>query len=257
MTTVESIQQPRPLISLRNHLRWWLMPGFDLFTRRRVRLCRYWHSGPRRVLDAGSGNGWFSYLAYASGATVTAVNFMSDQVDKAIAFYNGWKQIPASEIQFLQSNLYDVGSLEPGFDEIICYETLEHIKDDRKVCSSFWRLLKPGGVLHLCCPNADHSHWREEELDAAEIGGHVRAGYTLESYRALLEPIGFRITDIEGMGGPVLVALGKWHRRYHGRAPIRAALLALAALPFVWLDPRRHVCAYSLYVKAVKPAPLT
>src|SRR4029077_7290975 len=125
MTTVESIQQPRPFISLRNHLRWWLMPGFDLFTRRRVRLCRHWQAGPRRVLDAGSGNGWFSYLAYASGATVTAVNFMGDQVEKAVACYNVCKGIPASGLQFIHANLYDVERLELGFDEIICYETLE------------------------------------------------------------------------------------------------------------------------------------
>src|SRR5438132_9646815 len=114
--------------SLFNWARRALMPGFDLMTRRRVRLRRYWKTGPRTVLDAGSGNGWFSYLAYRSGATVTAVNNVADQVEKATAFYNGWLGIPTARLAFQQLNLYDIDCFPAeSFDEIICYETLEHI----------------------------------------------------------------------------------------------------------------------------------
>ena len=238
----------------RNNIRWLLMPGLDLFTRRRVRLCRYWSSGPRRVLDAGCGNGWFSYLAYRSGAKVVAVNFNEAEVQKAIQFYNVYRGISSESLQFKKLNLYNIDCLEPSFDEIICYETLEHIRNDVKVCNAFWKLLKSAGSLHLCCPNAEHPRWRNEQLDSEENGYHVRAGYTLGSYRSLLEPIGFEIADIEGMGGPMLTracllldSLRK-HLGDFGSLPIALFLFFL-----VWLDRSVTRSPYSLYIRAVKP----
>jgi len=240
--------------TLRNYIRWWFMPGFDLFTRRRIRLCRYWSRGPRRVLDAGSGNGWFSYLAYRSGATVVAVNFNQTEVQKAICFYNTWRRIPPERLQFKELNLYNCDSLEPEFDEIICYETLEHIKDDIRVCKIFWKLLKLGGSLHLCCPNAEHPHWCNEPLDLDEKGSHVRAGYNLESYRSLLEPIGFEITDIEGIGGQMLTWTSIFLdsvRKHLGN--VWSLPLVLLFFPLVWLDSRINEYPYCLYVRAIKP----
>src|SRR4029453_5682533 len=89
-----------PSAALRNPIRLALMPGFDLLTRRRVFLARYWRSGPRRVLDAGGGNGWFAYLAYRSGAAVLAIGNEEGQVAKARAFYNGWMGIPEDRLRF-------------------------------------------------------------------------------------------------------------------------------------------------------------
>jgi SAM-dependent methyltransferase len=61
-------------------------PGLDLHTRNRASLCRFWKNGPRDVLDAGSGNGYFAWRAYQSGARVVALNFERDQVEKARTF---------------------------------------------------------------------------------------------------------------------------------------------------------------------------
>lgn len=245
------------LSSVRNCIRYWLMPGFDLFAHRRGRLCRYWLPGKRKVLDAGSGNGWFSYLAYRFGATVIAVNIAQDQIEKATWFYNRWLSIPVDRLKFIKMNLYNLDSLEPGFDEIICYETLEHIRDDIKICKAFWSLLKPGGYLHLCCPYAQHPRWFSEALDIEERGYHVRGGYTLESYRSLLKPIGFQILTVEGMGGPILTKIYLSLEALRNRFGTVACLpFVFLARPFVWLDPRQMSLPYSLYVKAVKPLDL-
>lgn len=241
--------------NLKNQIRFWLMPGYNVFTRRRVRLSRHWVSRPRKVLDAGSGNGWFSYLAYRSGATVTAVNIEAGQVDKAVKFYNDWLGIPTERLQFRQMNLYNVETLPPGFDEIICYETLEHIKQDAKVCAAFWKLLNPGGSLHLCCPYAEHPRWKNEWLDLEENGYHVRAGYTLESYRALLEPIGFRITATEGMGGTAVRFFSSLMHKVQAHLGDAWCLpVMMASIPFLRMDPTELTCPYSLYVRAQKPA---
>lgn len=241
--------------SLRNLGRKLLMPGFDLCTRRRVKLQRHWLSGKRSFLDAGSGNGWFSYLAYRSGATVTAISATPDEIEKARSFYNGWMAIPEQQLNFQQLNFYQVDSLKQKFDEIICYEALEHVNQDRLVAHSFFNLLNPGGVLHLCCPNADHPRWKAEVLDLQEQGGHVRSGYTLDSYRALLEPIGFEITAVEGVGGPLLTRAELTLSKLRGRFGDTLALpLALPAFATVWLDGNEtDGCPFSLYVRAQKP----
>jgi SAM-dependent methyltransferase len=242
-------------------LRYLALPGTDIFTRRRTGLEKYWLKGARKVLDAGFGNGWFAYRAYKSGATVTAVAIDPNLVRKARALYNGFLGIGEDRLSFSEMNLYDVARLDDTFDEIICYETLEHIRRDESVCRAFWRLLRPGGILHLCCPNAEHPRWRREILDLAEAGGHVRHGYTEQSYRQLLGPIGFRIDRTEGVGGPLLVLLQE-----KVQAPLRAmfgepaaAVVAAVGAPLVALDRGDPAVPFSIYVRAVRgdgPEPL-
>src|ERR1700730_1937361 len=122
-----------------NLLRFLFMPGTDIFTRRRTALEKYWLTGKRKVLDAGFGNGWFSYRAYRSGANVTAVTIGPNQVRKARALYNGFLGIDENRLSFREENLYNLEQLDDAFDEIICYETLEHIRNDAAVCRAFRR----------------------------------------------------------------------------------------------------------------------
>jgi len=63
-----SLNKVKTVSSLKCFLRDLIYPGLDLHTRNRASLCRFWKTGPRDVLDAGSGNGYFSWLAYQSGA---------------------------------------------------------------------------------------------------------------------------------------------------------------------------------------------
>src|SRR5438874_1087952 len=112
-------------------------PGLDLHLRNRVSLCKFWKRGARDVLDAGSGNGYFSWLAYKSGARVVAMNFEPDQVDKARAFLGDYMGADPLRLCFEQCNLYDLPKENRSFDEIICYETLEHICGDNRVAQDF------------------------------------------------------------------------------------------------------------------------
>jgi len=164
--------------------------------------------------------------------------------------------IPEQKLSFHHLNFYDLRLLGLKFDEIICYEALEHVKQDLCVVQTFFDMLNPGGVLHLCCPNAEHPRWKAEELDLEEQGGHVRAGYTLDSYQALLEPVGFKITNVEGVGGPLLtraeLTLSKLRRRFGDLAALPLALPSFAA---VWVDDyASNGCPFSIYVRAIKPA---
>lgn len=231
-----------------------LYPGLDLHTRNRVSLCRFWKSGPRDVLDAGSGNGYFSWLAYKSGARVVAVNIDKAQVENAREFFLEYKKADPAQLRFEHCNLYELSMEVRTFDEIICYETIEHVRRDSEVVKEFFRILRPGGVLYLCAPNRLHPRNQAEVLDLKETGGHVRAGYTAEEFRKLLEPFGFRINTVVGLGTPAVVYADELLRpiRSHSGDWLALPLLPVM-LPFVWAAKFNPPVPFSIYVRAEKP----
>ena len=244
--------------AVRDRIKWLLFPGLNLHARQRNRVLpqNFGLPGigePRFVLDAGCGNGMLSYQSYRRSNRVIGVSIKAVEVDRNRRLFHKLLKVPEASLRFELTNLYDLESLRMQFDEVICSEVLEHILDDRRVCEAFWTTLKPGGVLHLCCPNADHPDNQAMALDEHESGGHVRPGYTLESYRALLEPIGFRIDQLIGLGGPVR----QWCNKRITQAQMIAGLpLGLVAFfflwPFSWLDRVEPTVPLSLYVRAVK-----
>jgi SAM-dependent methyltransferase len=239
---------------LRDSLRSLIYPGLDLHVRNRARLAKFWKAGPRDVLDAGSGNGYFSWLAYQTGARVVALNFEEEQVEKARRFLVDYRKADPERLRFECCNLYDLSKEQRRFDEIICFEVLEHIRGDDAVVQEFYRILKPGGYLHLCCPHRLHPRHQAEILDKEEKGGHVRPGYTEEDYRRLLEPLGFRIDKVAGLGSRGVYAADAMLRKIRIAAGDWAALPLLPiALPFVWAGRGSPKVPFSLYVRAVKP----
>lgn len=243
------------VLPVRDLLRRVFYPGLDLHLRNRASLMRYWKPGARDVLDAGSGNGYFSWLAYRSGARVVAWTFDAQQAEKAEKFLIGHLGADPARLRFELRNLYELASEARTFDEIICYEVLEHLRRDREVVREFYRILRPGGVLHLCCPNRLHPRHQAEILDAGETGGHVRQGYTEQDYRQLLEPEGFTIDAVAGIGPRSVYLADAVLRAIRSRLGDLFALpLFPFALPFVWYARMNPDVPFSIYVRAVKPA---
>jgi SAM-dependent methyltransferase len=228
-------------------------PGLDLHTRCRYRfLPEYIRAGSIDTLDAGSGNGALSYSAYRKGNRVLGVSLDQRSVDDTAALFR-YIGIPQDTLQFLRMNVYDLGSLGRKFHQIICGETLEHIRRDREVVQLFADLLIPGGQLLLCCPHALHPEHNLGRTDEPETGGHVRDGYTLESYRALLQPAGFRITGTLGIGSPLLCRLNKLLRGIRDRVgDLGAFPVYFLLLPLTWLDYPAPKMPFSLAVIAEK-----
>jgi SAM-dependent methyltransferase len=244
---------------LRDVLKWWLFPGINLHARQRYRILPQYFQAPHNgrpgvVLDAGCGNGMLSFQSYLLGNCVTGISIKEGEVSRNQRLFNDYLGIPRERLRFQVHNLYELGELGLEFNEIICSETLEHIDRDDDVCRSFFEALKPGGVLHLCCPNAEHPDNQAHHLDESESGGHVRAGYTWESYQSLLEPIGFEVSDPVGLGGSLRQACNKriTQAQHFGRLPL-GLMTFLTLAPIAAFDGKTPSVPYSLYVRARKP----
>jgi SAM-dependent methyltransferase len=232
-----------------------LFPGLDLHTRYRYRfLPKFFRSGLIDTLDAGSGNGYLAYAAYKLGNRVLGIDSNSRLVEGAREYFNkiGTEQ---KRLSFETCNLYDLAKMKGRFDQIICSETLEHIQDDQLVIRYFYGLLRPEGVLHLCCPFAKHPINDLGRVNKPEVEGHVRDGYTLESYRLLLEPAGFKIMATAGLGSPLMVSVAEKVRLLRGKfGDLVAFPFFLLCWPLQIFDYLNPPLPYSLYVQAVKTA---
>lgn len=247
--------------TLRNWLYWQLFPGVNLHSRQRFSVLpsffeRSESGAPWLVLDAGCGNGMLAYGRLDPNTSVVGVSVKSGEIEKARSLFNEYLEIPESRLRFEVKNLYALDYRPCEFDEIICSEVLEHLRRDREVCESFFRILKPNGLVHICAPNAAHPYNQAFPLDYEERGGHVRPGYTEQSYRELLEPLGFRVERVIGLGGSIRQAFN--HRIKETQAKFGAAAgLPLFVLSFVALPFERHdvnpAVPFSIYIKARKP----
>jgi SAM-dependent methyltransferase len=233
--------------------KWIMFPGFDLLTSSRYRrLTKYFRQGKIKTLDAGCGNGAFSYAAYMIGNSIVGVSNNQEQIEKASKLVKGIG-LDCDRIKFCEYNLEAISELGMTFDQIIYFETLEHIEDDRSVITQFYDMLQVGGILHLCCPNAEHPINANSAICTKNSGGHVRTGYTYKSYEELLEPEGFRIVEKVGVGASCLVKADVILRFIRNKVGEYFAFPFFIILwPFQWFDRINSETPFSLYVQAIK-----
>lgn len=97
-----------------------------------------------KVLDIGSGRGWFSLYAAERGAEVTALD-LSEENLKRIKETN-----PA--ISVLYGDACEVPIIDMTFDWIVALEVLEHLIDPKLAVQHWKVLLKPEGKLLVTVP---------------------------------------------------------------------------------------------------------
>jgi 2-polyprenyl-3-methyl-5-hydroxy-6-metoxy-1,4-benzoquinol methylase len=101
------------------------------------------HSG-MKVLDIGSGRGWFSLYAAEQGADVTAVDLSEKNLQKI-------REIN-SRVNTVYADALNLPLEEGSFDLIVALEVLEHITDPKNAVDNWKRLLKPNGRLLITVP---------------------------------------------------------------------------------------------------------
>jgi len=238
--------------------KWLLFPGLNVGTRKRQRFSRHFRSGNLSTLDAGCGNGAFSYHASSLGNRVLGINFDPEQIARCEEFRDLLK-IEPERCQFKLHNIYDVLALGQRFDQIICFETLEHLKRDAEVIRLFRAILNPNGLLHLCTPRRDRKSYYGEVLSETEDGGHVRLGYELGDLEAMLAAEGFAVSSTDkaiGLFSLRVEEILNWFESKALRNFPAEWRDALQAVVFLCLYPITFLDAFSstrlcLYVQAI------
>jgi SAM-dependent methyltransferase len=198
-------------------------------------LRRHMTPGPIRTLDAGCGNGAFSFAAARRGNRVVGLTFSDDEVRKCTrrAALLG---LPNAEFRpFDLRKLDEAGDLGT-FDQVIALEVIEHILNDAKFVADLAARLNPGGRLLLSTPYKHYRRLYREWLSETEDGGHVRWGYTHEELRALFTAAGLVVEREDYLCGVVSQHVTNLMRVLDRVHPRVAWAVALPFRPLIALD---------------------
>ena len=137
---------PSPNLIYRNNLIKRILDDFDLEL--------------KQILEIGCGTGIF--LEYLGGVNASLTGLELDE--KAFALAS--KRCKASNITIIQRDFFEIYD---SFDIILCFDVLEHIKDDNAALQKIGTLLKSGGYLIITVPgnkalygqkDIAHGHYR-------------------------------------------------------------------------------------------------
>lgn len=153
-----------------------------------------------RVLDLGTGEGWFSLALLDAGASVLAADVAEEPLRRAAA------RRPGLETLLLPGEA-EWGLEDTSFDVVWAGEVIEHVADTAGWLSEARRVLAPRGRLLLTTP--DHGPLTRLRMGVSArafaakldpLGEHLRL-YTRASLAALLASFGFSEVSVRGAGG--------------------------------------------------------
>lgn len=98
----------------------------------------------KKLLDAGSGIGWFSKGASKKGAMVTSLDVGMNILQKVAE---------RCDTDRVVGSICELNLKDECFDIVLSSEVIEHTPFPRKAVLELCRVVKPGGVLVLTVPN--------------------------------------------------------------------------------------------------------
>lgn len=100
------------------------------------------------VLDAACGVGWGTAVLARTASAATGVDISPAAIADA-------QREHADVAQFQEGDLQDLPFAEDEFDHVVCFEALAHVAEPAQVVDELCRVLRPGGMLLISCPNRD------------------------------------------------------------------------------------------------------
>lgn len=141
----------------------------------------------RRVLEAGSGEGYGAAMLAESGAQVICVDYDETAVAHTRRCY--------PQVEIVQGNLIDLPLPDASVDVVVNFQVIEHLWDQPAFLIECARVLRPGGELLISTPNritftpgrdTPLNPFHTRELNATELTELlVGAGFTLSAMRGV------------------------------------------------------------------------
>jgi ubiquinone/menaquinone biosynthesis C-methylase UbiE len=102
----------------------------------------------RRVLDLACGEGYGAALLARRASHVTGVDVSQQAIDHAKRAYPS-----LANVEFKAGSCTAIPAPDASIDVAVSFETLEHIAEQERFMAELARVLKPGGLLLISCPN--------------------------------------------------------------------------------------------------------
>ena len=124
----------------------------------------------KRVLDLACGEGYGSALLARKARSVVGIDIDEQTVKHAQRKYQH------DNTRFIIGSVANIPILDFQFDAIVCFETVEHIRDHEELLREAKRLLAPGGFFVVSTPNKPEyrkvepsNQYHINELDLAQF----------------------------------------------------------------------------------------
>lgn len=136
-----------------------------------------------KILEVGSGLGYFTYALSQIGYDIIGVDLSSDAVDKAVqAFGNIFRAI-------------DINDLDEKFDIIIATEVIEHVTSPIGFLNKLKRLLNKDGEIILTTPRK--YDFQTDAIWLTELPPLHLFWYTTKSLKLIGDQVGLEFLEIE------------------------------------------------------------
>ncbi len=146
------------------------------------------HTGARRVLDLGCGNGMISeYVAARTGAHVTGVDFIAEAIRQAQAR----TAVKAQQLTFLVADLNEFEPARAYYDAVLAIDSLYFSYNLADTISRLVQGLKPGGQMALF-----YSYGREPWVPVDAFPAEALVPHGTPLARALqMHDLGYEVQD--------------------------------------------------------------
>lgn len=160
------------------------------YVRREIRQYVQKSTGPKHVLDAGSGFGQYAWFLskIAPEWKITGLDVKAEQIRDCNNFFA--RLGLAGRVSFQQADLTALTDTET-YDLIISIDVMEHIPDDTLVFQNFFNALKPSSMLLVSTPSNLGGSDAYHTDDPSFIDEHVRNGYGIDEISQKLRLAGF------------------------------------------------------------------
>jgi SAM-dependent methyltransferase len=181
-----------------------------------------------RVLEVGCGVG--GILAQLGPRDfVMGIDLEDDIVTYTQSRFNGGGNYRFATLDISRLSQRDVDELaRHRFDTVVCFNVLEHVKDDSAALTAIRRVLAPGGHAALLVPAHPTLYGRYDAME-----GHFRR-YTRKQLRDLVSHAGLEVDRIHSFN--LMGAVGWWvqykflRRQIHGQGHFRTLQATLPVL---------------------------
>ncbi|MEW6425530.1 MAG: class I SAM-dependent methyltransferase [Bacillota bacterium] len=133
----------------------------------------------KTVLDVACGTGYGTAILASEAGSVVGIDLDRETIAYARQNY------PHPEVTYLLGDILRLPLPDESVEVVACFETIEHVADDRKCLQELRRVLQPGGICLLSTPNrAVFSPGKTLTDQPGNIFHHRE--YTLDEFRDLL-----------------------------------------------------------------------